>query len=601
MPPLVQNRNLPCSPPVPNLSISLADANNRKLIYCLRHDVYAAELRQHPPNRSGCLTDDLDSVNEYLCAWSGRELIGFISITPPGNGRYSMDKYVRREDLPFSVDEQLYEVRLLTVLPSSRGRELAALLMYAALRWVESRGGQRIMAIGRLEVLSLYRKAGLQGTGLLVSAGAVTFEVLHASVEELRMRLAEYEPVLRRLERRIDWQLDIAFRNPASCFHGGTFFRAIGERFDTLELRHQIINADVLDAWFPPSPQVVKLLEEHLPWLMRTSPPTEGRGLIETIAQVRGARPEHILLGGGSSDLIFRAFRAWLTQSSRVLLLDPTYGEYAHVLERVIGCQVDRLTLSAETNFVLSLDRLNEVLESGYDLVVLVNPNSPTGQHVPREKLESVLRTAPPRTRIWIDETYVEYVGAGQSLERFAMASPNVIICKSMSKVYALSGLRVAYLCAPAHQLELLRALTPPWVVGLPAQAAAVRALQDPDYYRARYEETHQFREDLQQHLTELGWKVFPGCANFLLARLPDDGPDTQQVVDACQSRGLFLRNASSMGQGLSNRAIRIAVKDAETNIRMLQILREALGPTPAEPRLRENGSDAVFVLQTIK
>src|SRR5262249_5317624 len=170
------------------------------------------------PNTSGSLTDELDAFNQYLCAWAGERLVGFISITPPGRGGYSLDKYIARDQLPFAVDERLYEARILTVLPAARGREVAALLMYAALRWVESRGGTHITAIGRLEVLSLYRKAGLRGTGLLVSAGAVTFEVLHATISELRARLDQFEAILRRLERQTDWQLDIAFRKPAACF-----------------------------------------------------------------------------------------------------------------------------------------------------------------------------------------------------------------------------------------------------------------------------------------------------------------------------------------------------------------------------------------------
>src|SRR5205085_4484533 len=143
-----------------------------------------------------------------------------------------------------------------------------------------------------------------------------------------------------------------------------------------------------------------------------------------------------------------------------------------------------------------------------YDLMVLVNPNSPTGRHISRSHLEDVLRRAPLGTRVWIDETYVEYAGADQSLESFAARSENVIVCKSMSKVYALSGARVAYLCAGAHQLEELRAITPPWVVSLPAQVAAVRALQDPSYYADRYRETAALRQELSLRLTALGLAV---------------------------------------------------------------------------------------------
>src|SRR6266850_1229630 len=180
-------------------------------------------------------------------------------------------------------------------------------------------------------------------------------------------------------------------------------------------------------------------------------------------------------------------------------------------------------TLSHRDLYQLDLDRLVAALSDGYDLVVLVNPNSPTGRHVPRERLEAVLRRAPAATRVWIDETYVEYAGVGQSLERFAAHSENLIVCKSMSKVYALSGARAAYLCAGPHQLEELRAITPPWVVSLPAQVAAVRALQDPEYYAARYRETGALREELADQLRSLSWEVVPGIANFLLCHLPTD------------------------------------------------------------------------------
>src|SRR5262249_19608250 len=157
-------------------------------------------------------------------------------------------------------------------------------------------------------------------------------------------------------------------------------------------------------------PKVLAALQQFLPWLLRTSPPTACEGLIETIAQARGVAPENILPGAGSSDLIFRALRHWLTPSSHALILDPTYGEYAHVLEQVIGCTVDKLTLAREDNYAVDLKFLQAALEDEYDLVILVNPNSPTGQHIPRADLESVLAKVPLPTRIWIDETYIDYV-----------------------------------------------------------------------------------------------------------------------------------------------------------------------------------------------
>src|SRR5438477_340655 len=209
-----------------------------------------------------------------------------------------------------------------------------------------------------------------------------------------------------------------------------------------------------------------------------------------------------------------------------------------------------------------------------HDHCIVGPPRTPAPRPVPRERMESVLRHVPVKTRIWVDETYLEYAGADQSLERFAARSENVVVCKSMSKVYALSGARVAYLCAAPHQLEELRSITPPWAVSLPAQVAAVKALQDPEYYAQRYQETHRLRRQLGEDLRSLGWETIAGVANFILCHLPPEGRDCATVVAHCREQGLFVRDVSNMGAQLGDRALRLAVKEGETNRRMVEILR---------------------------
>lgn len=558
------------------LSLAVADARDREAIYRLRHEVYALEIHQHAANADARLEDDLDRWNTYLVARDGDEIAGFVSLTPPGSPKFSIDKYFSRSSLPFAVDTRTYEVRLLTVMPKYRGRPLAFLLMYGVLRWVEARGGGLIAAIGRREVLPMYAESGLQGTGMQVASGDVTYELMFSTTDTLRAAATRLSPFVDRIERTVQWALPIPFHRPAACFHGGAFFDAIGTDLRTLDRATGIINADVLDAWFDPAPAVLDALREHLPWLVKTSPPTSCDGLIRVISEARGVGVDNILVGAGSSDLIFRALPRWLDRRSRVLLLDPTYGEYAHVLEQVIGCRVDRLALSRADGYTVPLDTLAEALTRDYDLVVLVNPNSPTGQYVAAADLKPLLRAAPPRTRIWVDETYVNYVEGAESLEAFAAASENVIVCKSMSKMYALSGARAAYLCASPHHLEELRAVTPPWVVSLPAQVAAVRALEALPYYQARWTETHALRRGLADGLRRLQWDVVDGVANFLLCHLPDSAPTAADVVARCRTRGLFLRNASPMGRMLGDRAVRIAVKDGATNARMLEIIEAA-------------------------
>ncbi|HVJ79990.1 MAG TPA: aminotransferase class I/II-fold pyridoxal phosphate-dependent enzyme [Planctomycetia bacterium] len=359
---------------------------------------------------------------------------------------------------------------------------------------------------------------------------------------------------------------------PPPCFHGGAFFEAIGVDFQKLERRREVINADVLDAWFPPAPKVISTIEEHLPWLLRTSPPTDCAGLLAAIAAARRLPRDCIAPGAGSSDLIYRAFRQWLRPDSRVLLLDPTYGEYAHVCREAVRCKVERFPLRRADGFAIDLDAWFAAAAKA-DLAVIVNPNNPTGRHLPRTELEAALAALPTRTRVWVDEAYLEYVGQSESLERFAVATPNVVVCKSLSKVYALSGARAAYLAANAKTVRELSRWTPPWCVGLPAQVAAVAALADPDYYAARYRETRAFRESLARSLRALDPRIeiVPGCANFVLCFLPDDWPTAAEIVARCRNRDVFFRDPARMGSSLGPRALRFAVKDEATQSRMLK------------------------------
>jgi histidinol-phosphate/aromatic aminotransferase/cobyric acid decarboxylase-like protein len=361
------------------------------------------------------------------------------------------------------------------------------------------------------------------------------------------------------------------------CAHGGAFFDAIGDAFDDLSRRKDVINADVLDAWFPPSPRIAAAIAPHLEWLIATSPPTGCEGLVRTIAEVRGVPEPNVLPGAGSSELIYLALRSRLTAAARVLLLDPCYGEYTHVLSKVIGCRVERFELRRDQGYRVDPARFAARLREDFDLVVIVNPNSPTGVHFDRAALESVIRGAPATTGFWIDETYVEYAGSGESMERFAAASSGTVVCKSMSKVYALSGMRAAYLVGPAPTIAHLRSITPPWAVGLIAQVAAVEALRDTAYYDGRWRETHVLRAALEARLaSDVGADVVRGTANFVLFHLPAGAPAPAEVVRRCRERKLFVRDFPEMAR-LRADAIRVAVKDAATNERMLAILREAV------------------------
>lgn len=361
----------------------------------------------------------------------------------------------------------------------------------------------------------------------------------------------------------------------ARAEHGGAFWHAIGADFRHMNRRSSVINADVLDAWFPPSPRVIEALAEPMEWLCQTSPPTDAEGLLDSISSARGLETASIALGAGSSDLIFRAFLLLFDRNSRALIPDPTYSEYAHVFADVVGGGVERLPLDG---YEIDLERAAKRLDAApFDLFVLVNPNSPTGHCHSADTVRRFVDRVPSRTTVWIDEAYADY--AGVTTEALAGTRPNIVVCKSMSKAYSLSGLRVGYAVAHPSLVAQLNLRTPPWTVSLPAQLAGVAALADPPYYTARWSETSALAEELRAGLAELGGAVYRGCANFVLWRLPD-ALDADAFATHCEAEGLFLRRAASIGAGLDN-TLRVSVKAPDVQARMLEICRRICTAPP--------------------
>lgn len=356
------------------------------------------------------------------------------------------------------------------------------------------------------------------------------------------------------------------------AYHGGKFFEAIGEDFSTLENWEHVINADVLDAWFDPSPRVLEKIKNHLDFIIRTSPPNYSEGLIETISEVRGIPKVNILTGGGSSDLIFTFFPKIIGKNDKVLILDPMYGEYQHILENVIGANVIRFSLKKENDFKIDPDLLIEAINNNMPkMVVLVNPNSPTGQYLPREEILRILKSIPQNTLFVIDETYIEYVDKNYSLEKDVLNFENLVIIKSMSKVYALSGVRVAYIVASQKIAEEVSSFMPPWAVSLVGQVAGVEALRNEKYYEEKYQETHKLRKEMIDKLSKIkSIKIYPSVANFFLIELLDGKIKSEEIVEILRKQNIYIRNTDSMSDQFENRFLRITVKSKEMNQRIV-------------------------------
>lgn len=336
-----------------------------------------------------------------------------------------------------------------------------------------------------------------------------------------------------------------------SSTHGGAQFEVLGDDLSRLELCGRVVPADVLDAWFDPAPGVLDVLRKYVAWSCRTSPPASPSGLEKRIALAEGVPSECVVIGAGSSELIYRALTRWLSASSRAFVLDPTYSEYRHVCSHIVGCRVES-------------DSSLTQLKGAYDLIVIVNPNNPTSELFSVNDIESTMMHLTPTGIVWVDEAYMPYVQQGRSAKLDAVSDPRILVCQSLSKSLALSGMRVAYLVAHPQTAVGLRSVAPPWIVGTATTLAVTAALEDAAYYLDRYSQTRDLRAGLAQELSRTAaGKVTEGAANWLCINLH---VPAACVVDQCRRFGVFVRDGSGMFTSPPVGFVRVAVRSQSEN-----------------------------------
>jgi L-threonine-O-3-phosphate decarboxylase len=283
--------------------------------------------------------------------------------------------------------------------------------------------------------------------------------------------------------------------------------------------------------------------------------------------------PAHLVAGNGAEQLIWWLPRLLLPR--RVLVTAPCYVDYQRAAA-VWGVPVDTLTLSLDDGFRLDLERLAAALRPG-DLVWIGQPNNPTGILVDPEPLQQLARSRPDVD--WaVDEAFIDFVDAAPTAARWRL--PNLIVLRSMTKFYALAGLRLGYAVLSPERAKQLMQLLPDWSVNSLAAAAGAAVLSDP--HQEHFAEqtralVREQREQLRFALRAQGVRALEAVANYLLLRLPVAGPTAKVVAERLLLRfGIAVRVCDNY-RGLDERYFRIAVRGVDENRRLVQALQEVL------------------------
>lgn len=295
------------------------------------------------------------------------------------------------------------------------------------------------------------------------------------------------------------------------------------------------------------------------------------RALRKKIAAARGLRTEWVLCGNGAADLIFRLCGA--IRPRRAVVPAPSFAEYEAAL-RLTDCEVERVQLDPEKGFAPG-DELLQAVQPGVDLVFWCQPNNPTGNLAGTEfLLRLARRCAQAGAVLCVDECFLDFLSEEGALTLAAhlAENPNLLILKAFTKMYAMAGLRLGWCeCADAALLERMRRAGQPWAVSSVAQAAGLAALDCAEYVGQVRALVARQRPLVEEGLRQLGLRVFPGQANFVLFYTRDAG-----LGERARKKGLLLRDCSNY-PGLGAGWYRTAVRTGPENARMLELLKEAV------------------------
>ncbi|MBS3921478.1 MAG: cobyric acid synthase [Deltaproteobacteria bacterium] len=289
-----------------------------------------------------------------------------------------------------------------------------------------------------------------------------------------------------------------------------------------------------------------------------------------SIATCYGSREEEVLVGNGSSEIIYLLPRS--LPIARALIPVPSYADYGKAVA-LAGKPVEKIFLKEEEAFQLNLSLLDSKI-CGDQLVFIGQPNNPTGLLVDPFALRT-LALKHLSTIFVIDEAFLDFVEGMESL--IQKRPPNVIILRSFTKLYAIPGLRLGFAIAEHDVIQKIRKITPPWSVNALAQAVGENAIQD-DAYAAR---TRTFiREEREFLFNELkflsGLTVYPGKANFLLVRIDRKDMDAPALAKQMISSGIAIRVCANF-DGLDKRFFRVAVRIRDENLKLIDLLKKAL------------------------
>ncbi len=357
--------------------------------------------------------------------------------------------------------------------------------------------------------------------------------------------------------------------------HGGNIYE--------IEEKYNIPQNELIDYSANINPLGVPLaLKQHIIKNIDTLinyPDPDYRELKTAIAKFHQLQIEDILLGNGAAEVLHAFIRTLKPQNA--LILQPSFSEYERALE-LVGTEVMEVYLKEENEFEVDVEAVMRQAEKGVDLIILCNPNNPTGRLIPRPQMIELLDFCEKRgIFLMVDEAFMDFADEENRLTLLQdyRNYQRLFVVRAFTKFFGVPGLRLGFgVTGNKEVIQALKRGSLPWHINSFAAGFGIVLKESNGYISDTYEWLRQEKEIFLQTLQQLkSLKVFKPDGNFILIKLTTDGINTTDLKEKMLEHKILIRECKSF-KGLDERFFRVAIKDGATNRYFIEALKKSLG-----------------------
>ena len=297
--------------------------------------------------------------------------------------------------------------------------------------------------------------------------------------------------------------------------------------------------------------------------------------LRKKIAEFNSLDLSNIIVGNGATEILFLYLKA--LKPKKVLILAPCFAEYERALKSV-SAEINYFELKESDNFYPNIESLKKEIETNnYDLLLFCNPNNPTGQFIKLQDIKEIIDVCEKKnTKIFVDEAFIEFIENWQEKTVSLFKNKNIFIMRAFTKFFAIPGLRLGY--GIGFDEEILNRMwdeKEPWTVNTFANLAGLVMLDDKEYIEKSEKWILEEKNFMYKELSEFQYlKAYKTECNFILLKIQNIS--STSLRDKMIEKNILIRDASNF-KFLDYHFIRLAIKDRESNIKVLEALADIM------------------------